>query len=97
MTMVYLLEPILDDHRELFEASILTSDPNLLKNNLGEHSNVLIDIAKQAYDLNGYEYGFSKKEEIKEKIDELNIVMNRIIPREIVVQEASKNKQNDIG
>lgn len=97
MTMVDLLRPILENHQELFEASILTSDPNLLKNNLGEYSNELIDIAKQAYDLNGYEYGFSKKEEIKEKVDELNITMNKIIPREIIVQESSKDKQNDIG
>lgn len=97
MTMVDLLEPILDDHRDLFEASILTSDPNLLKNNLGEYSDALIDIAKQAYDLNGYEYGSSKKEVIKEKIDELNMTMNRIVPKEIIVQESNKNKQNELG
>lgn len=97
MTMVDLLRPILENHQELFEASILTSDPNLLKNNLGEYSNELIDIAKQAYDLNGYEYGFSKKDEIKEKVDELNITINKIIPKEIIVQESGKDKQNDIG
>ncbi len=55
--MIKMIEPILNDHRDLFEMSFLCADPNLLDNNLYPWaSSFLASVATRAHNTNVYDY-----------------------------------------
>lgn len=56
-TMIKMIEPILNDHRDLFEMSFLCADPNLVDNNLYPWASAfLTSVATRANNINIYDY-----------------------------------------
>lgn len=56
-SMIKIIEPILNDHRDLFEMSFLCADPNLVDNNLYPWaSSFLANVATRAHNTNIYDY-----------------------------------------
>lgn len=77
-SMIKMIEPILNDHRDLFEMSFLCADPNLVDNNLYPWASAfLANIATRAHNINIYDYNNWKRKKtfgIKPKTTgELNV------------------------
>ncbi|MBE6124522.1 MAG: hypothetical protein E7184_03220 [Erysipelotrichaceae bacterium] len=74
---INLLNPILNEHKEIMDATIVSSDPNILKNNLGmSNLNEFRDIASRAENIPYYSIDNFKREYKNDSLEYSNSTLN---------------------
>lgn len=91
-TSVEFLGPILEDQKEIVEATITTSDPQVLKRNLGEENlKELKQVTEEIDKINGYALNNYKREVETKKPNEYSDETKKIIETVKKVEKLNEN------